>query len=314
MAFREENYMPYVVGIGGANIDIQGMSNQKIVLYDSNPGVIEFSSGGVGRNICENLSRVGISTKYITCLGNDMFGKKIMLDCVDARMDMENSFITEKADTSIYLSLIDNDGDMKAALSYMDIIKLLTVEKLSLKHDIIDKARIILIETNLREDVIDYITDRYRDKLIFADTVSTKKACKLNRYLEHIDTLKPNIYEAQMFSGIEIKNQDSLEAAAKAIIKKGVRNLFISMGSDGVYYMDSAFNGKHYKAPKVNVVNSTGAGDSMMAGLIYGRFRKLDIDSTVKFSLALASYTIEDKNTINNNISEKKVLDRMKGI
>ena len=129
-----------------------------------------------------------------------------------------------------------------------------------------------------------------------------------------IDTLKPNIYESQIFSGTEIKNQDSLETAARIIIQKGVKNLFISMGADGVYYMDSSLNGKHYKSPRVNVINSTGAGDSMMAGLLYGKFRKMDVDKTIKFSLALAAYTIEDKNTINKGISEQKVLDRMKGI
>lgn len=308
------NDMPYVVGIGGANIDIHGISNQKIKLYDSNPGVINFSCGGVGRNICENLSRVGIYTKYITCIGNDFFGKKLIDDCIDANIDMESSFIIDNAQTSCYMSLIDSNGDMKAAVAHMDITDLLTIEKLSSKHGIINNAKIIMIDANLREDLIEYVTEKYKDKPIFADAVSTKKAVRLKKYLDKINTLKPNLYEAQVFSDLEIKTKDDIEKAAKIIIGKGVKNLFISMGAHGVYYMDHNMNSKYYKPNKVKMVNATGAGDSMMAGLIYGKFRELNIDRTVNFSMALAAYTIEDTHTINKSISEQKILDRMKGM
>lgn len=308
------NDLPYIIGIGGANIDIQGLSSNKIKLYDSNPGKIQFSCGGVGRNICENLSRIGVLTKFITCVGDDFFGKKILSDCINANIDMENSFIIKDANTSCYMSLIDSDGDMKAAISHMNIMKLLNTDKLISKHGIINKANIIVIDSNLTEDVIKYITDKYKDKIIFADAVSTKKAVKLKNFLHNIDTLKPNIYEAQIFSGMEIKTKEDLEESAKAIINKGVKNLFISMGANGVFYMNSDMNSKYYKPPKVNVVNATGAGDSMMAGLIYGRFKGLDIDSTIKFAMSMASYTIENKDTINKSISEDKVLNRMRGI
>lgn len=308
------NDLPYIIGIGGANIDIQGFSSNKIKLNDSNPGKIQFSCGGVGRNICENISRIGLLTKFITCVGDDFFGKKILSDCIEANIDMENSFIINGANTSCYMSLMDCNGEMKAAISHMDIIKLLDIEKLISKHGIIDKASIIVIDSNLTEDVIAYITDKYKDKIIFADAVSTKKALKLKNFLSNIDTLKPNIYEAQAFSEIEIKTKKDLEEAARIIINKGVKNLFISMGADGVFYMNSNMNSRYYKSPKINVINATGAGDSMMAGLVYGRFKGLDTDSTIKFAMSMASYTIEDKNTINKNISEEKILNRMRGI
>ncbi len=307
------NDRPYVLGIGGANVDIQGFSNDKIVYEDSNPGEVIASSGGVCRNICENLSRLGVETKLVSAIGDDYFGKKLFQECVEAGINVENVIKSEKAQTSCYLSIIDSDGDMKVAISHMDVMKEITVEKIKKLKGLIEKACIIIIDTNLEENVIEYILSNYNEKIIFVDTVSTKKSVKIKKMLKFIDTLKPNIYEAQMLSGVEIKDDKGLEKAAVKIIEKGIKNLFISMGEKGIFYMDEQFNSKLYKPEKVNMINATGAGDSFMAGLIYGRFNDFSVDDTVKFAMSLAAYTVESEETINKNISEEKVLLRMRG-
>ena len=72
------NEDPYILTIGGTNVDIQGKSHTNVVRYDSNPGMIGISFGGVGKNIAENISRLGISSKLITALGDDLYGNDIM--------------------------------------------------------------------------------------------------------------------------------------------------------------------------------------------------------------------------------------------
>ena len=59
---------PYVIGIGAANIDVHGKSREPIVMRDSNPGHLRTSAGGVTRNVLENLSRLGVRTRLISCL------------------------------------------------------------------------------------------------------------------------------------------------------------------------------------------------------------------------------------------------------
>ena len=51
--------MGYIAGIGGANMDIHGRSDRQLIMRDSNPGSLHTSLGGVCRNICENLARLG---------------------------------------------------------------------------------------------------------------------------------------------------------------------------------------------------------------------------------------------------------------
>ena len=56
----------FVTIIGGSNIDIQGAPNNDVVMFDSNPGKVDISLGGVGRNICENISKLGVNTKLLS--------------------------------------------------------------------------------------------------------------------------------------------------------------------------------------------------------------------------------------------------------
>lgn len=79
------NDFEYAVGIGAANVDICGRSKNPIIMADSNPGAMSISLGGVTRNICENLARLGGSVKLISALGSDLYGHMIREESTAAR-------------------------------------------------------------------------------------------------------------------------------------------------------------------------------------------------------------------------------------
>ena len=69
---------PYAVVIGGANMDICGCSHDNLRIGDSNPGKVRTSAGGVGRNIAENLARLGTDTRLLSAVGNDQYGHHLL--------------------------------------------------------------------------------------------------------------------------------------------------------------------------------------------------------------------------------------------
>ncbi|TIH60272.1 winged helix-turn-helix transcriptional regulator, partial [Klebsiella pneumoniae] len=89
---REDNY---VAILGGCNMDITGYSFDILRGKDSNPGKIKYSSGGVGRNICENLTRLGVSTTFLSVLGKDDAGKNILSELNSLNVDVSKVLITE---------------------------------------------------------------------------------------------------------------------------------------------------------------------------------------------------------------------------
>lgn len=301
----------YITVIGGTNIDIQGFSSGNLRLNDSNPGEVKISAGGVGRNIAENLSRMGTNTKLISAFGDDLYGDKISNECRSAGIDIDNCLVLKNLSTSTYLSVLDETGDMKVAISDMDIVDYLNVDFIKTKAHLVENSAAIVIDANLSRDLIEYLLSNFKHKTFFIDTVSTAKAKKIKDLIGNFDTIKPNIYETEELTGIKIIEKKDLDKAADILLNKGVKRLFISLGGKGVFYSDES-NRKYVNSPRINVINATGAGDAFMAGLAYSYTNDFNIDETISFSIHAARMALSHENTINPNISAENILKIMR--
>ena len=296
---RKENY---VTVIGGSNMDIQGFPNNPLVMYDSNPGKVDISMGGVGRNIAENLSRLNVNTKLISAIGNDLYGNTILSECKNLNIDINDCLVSDEYSTSIYVSILNNSKDMQLAISHMDIIEKLDESFIHSKHKSIDDSKAIVIDTNLSNEAIDFITRTYSHLPIFVDTVSTAKCLKIKDILDRFEGIKLNKYEAETLSGIKIENLDDVKKSCEFFINKGIKNVFITLGGDGVYCAKTD-KAVHIPGVKINIINATGAGDAFMSGIMYGFMNDLDLEETAKFSVGASILALSHKNTINPNLS-----------
>ena len=149
----------YVIGIGAANFDISGRSINPLIDRDSNPGFMNISVGGVTRNILENISRIGYPTKLLSAVGDDISGQ-LILDCSSkANIDVSNVLIVKNQSSSSYLSILQNNGDMKLAISDMHIISHLSIDYIKKNHDLIVNSDLMVIDPCLiqNKDLINYI-------------------------------------------------------------------------------------------------------------------------------------------------------------
>lgn len=144
------NESAYVLGVGAANVDIHGRSKKPIVMHDSNPGHMNTSAGGVTRNVCENLSRLGVSVKLISAVGTDVYADQIRRECQSAGIDISNLYVADGKASSTYMSMIDADGDMFVALSDMTVLQGLPLSFLSGKQSLIRGARLVTCDRVFR--------------------------------------------------------------------------------------------------------------------------------------------------------------------
>lgn len=301
----------YITVIGGSNVDITGFPNKSLIPGDSNPGKVKISLGGVGRNIAENLVHLGVSTKLITAVGEDIHGRKIIEHANTIGMDMKNSLVLNSTPTSTYMAILDEKGDLNLAISHMDIFDEMSIDFIQEKRQVIENSRICVIDTNMPEELIHYVLDSFRNTEFFLDTVSTTKAKKIISKIGRFHTIKPNKIEAELLSGISIETQDDLERAADYFLDKGVQRVFITLGSKGVFYSDGSVS-ELIPNPKVDVVNATGAGDAFVAALAFSRFNNYDIRKSAHFSMAASILTLGHEDTINPNISRENINKTMK--
>lgn len=297
--------------LGGSNMDIIGFPNGILIMEDSNPGQVQASLGGVGRNIAENLVHLGIPTKLISAVGDDIYGRKILDHAGSIGLDMKHSLVLSNKPTSTYLAILDEDRDMKAAISQMDIYNEITIDFIQSKRQIIEDSKVCVIDTNIPGEIIDYVVSNYKNTEFFLDTVSSAKAMKVKEKIGSFHTIKPNRIEAELLSGIRIESQEDMLRASDYFLNQGVKQVFITLGERGVFYN----NGKKHQlvpSPKVQVVNATGAGDAFVAALTFCRMKDYEIEEAVRFSMAASILALSHEETINPNISEEKVFQKMK--
>ena len=303
----------YIVGIGAANLDVMGRSKNALVQEDSNPGHIQVSVGGATHNACENATRLGVPVTLVTTIGDDHFGATIKAACDNAGLDTSHFVTIPGFSSSTYMSVHNPNGEMDIAVSDMSILQQLTIEKLKEKDKLLREAAAITFDTGLPQDIINYLLATYGNVTpIFADTVSTTYAQKLVDNLQGVYTLKPNLLEAEILSGMKIKTFADLEEAAKVIVSKGAQRVFISLGRHGVYYADAKGVTRHRRCkPMEKIANATGAGDSFLGAMLYSHVHEFDLEETLKTAMTVSMLTIQSDSTINLEMSEQFMKDNL---
>ncbi|GAU77990.1 carbohydrate kinase [Fusibacter sp. 3D3] len=298
---------PYVVVVGGCNMDISGRPTHKMILHDSNIGQVQTSTGGVGRNIAENLSRLGVSVKMISAVGNDEFGSVILSELNTLKVDTNGIMVHQSQPTSTYLAVSDETGDMHVAISQMNIVDEISVAYINEFHHVIENAGCLVMDTNLKEDVLQFILNKYAHKKIFVDTVSTAKAIKVKGLLDKIYFLKPNLLEAELLSGYPLEQSD-LSLFLKTL---PVKKVAISLGEQGVLGRDEVEIVK-IATPKTKIVNTTGAGDAFMAGMVFSEIKQLPFQEALRFAMSCATHNIEQTETVSKSLNESIIMNLIK--
>lgn len=303
----------YVVVIGGLNLDLAGLSGNVYREKDSNIGDIQITVGGVGQNIAQNLTRLDVPTYLIGVYGDDYFGKILSDDCKNHHIQLDYAECIPKAKSSIYLYVTDNQGDMVTAVNDMKITEYMTPEFFEKRIDFINRASICVIDGNIPKESIEWIVS-HCSVPIFVDPVSVTKVDRFENVLSKIDTFKPNELEAGFLTGIDIVDDETAKEAAKLLNQKGVKNVFISMGSKGILCSRKGQVDCVAILPS-HIVSVNGAGDCSMATIIWARFKYLDKLSLKKIgqlAQAAASLTVEVAQSVSPDLNIKNLEERTK--
>ena len=279
--------------LGGMNMDITGTPAAPLLPGDSNPGSVRMSAGGVGRNIAENLARLGFSVELMAPVGNDGFASILQQDCAEAGIGLRYAFRLEGA-SSIYFCLMDGRGDMAAAINDMSLCDALTPQMLDMPA--INSFAGAALDANLPEPVLKKLGQEAAIPLI-GDPVSVAKARRFLSLLPRLAAIKPNRLEAAVLTGLE---DPSL--AARALVKMGVGQAFVSAGPEGLFFCGQGKEG-HLPAPALRPRNATGAGDSATAAIVAGLLLGKPIQETARLACRISACTLRCPGAVNPDLS-----------
>ena len=287
--------------IGGANVDLSATLNDAFIAADSNPGHIEVGYGGVARNIAHNLSLLGARTQLLTIFGGDLFGGLLYDYCKQQGIDVHLSDRESQLRTGTYLCINNHGGEMIAAVADTEAIRAITPEWLEKRSGELNISDYIVADTNITEDAIRWLMDNVTVPL-FIDGVSTTKAHRVvnalrKAKLPYLHTLKLNLKEA-----LAVTETATYGAAAQKLSDLGVAHVYITLGSEGVYCRTAAEEWLFPALPG-EIVNTTGAGDAFLAGVVYAHVKGIDFPKTAQYGLMAARATLMSLKAVNPDIA-----------
>ena len=301
--FKKSAVKKAVAVLGGIAIDLEAKPYKKLLMQESNPGRIDITCGGVGRNIAENLQRMGgLDVSFFSVVGEDAYGQQAVESISSIGVNTEFVYKIPQLHTASYLSILDESGNMALAVAAMDIFDRMSEDMAIRAVDSFLRADGIVLDANLSEDMLLYFAEQFKNRFIFLDPVSVEKAKKAKGILKRCHTIKPNKAEAEVLAGIKINNDDDLDLAGGSLLKQGVKRVFISLGEQGVFYKDQTKSGKVSPPENLKAVSTTGAGDAMSAAIVRGTILGRDLERIASDAVLAASLALQTTSAVNKNI------------
>jgi pseudouridine-5'-phosphate glycosidase/sugar/nucleoside kinase (ribokinase family) len=283
-----------VVVLGGAVVDIVAKPTKHLIPGTSIPGSCIESDGGVGRNVAEVLGRLGCQPSLYTAVGDDARGRSLMQRFEEVG-GIDCSHVIPSNGTATYLALLDANGDLHAAIADMDVFAHMAVPTL-------EDAEYLVMDANPPISVLKEaaaMADELGVKVCFEPTSVPKARLVANELdlLARMTYAFPNLDELMTMADC-ITDHDrfvhedapqrhlSFEESAAAVVLQHMHPtmacLVVTMGDKGVLLASRAQQGQGQLEfqnfpvqTKVEVLNSTGAGDSLcgafIAALSYGK-------------------------------------------
>jgi pseudouridine kinase len=302
-----------VLVIGAAGIDIVGRAAAPLKPATSNPGYLRLSHGGVARNVAENLVHLGTDTILMTAVGDDPQGQQL-LDRVEAEgVDISPSIIDPERQTGAYLAVLGSEGNLAYGLDDMGVIGAITAEAVQAQSGLFEQASVLVLDCNLPPDTLAAAFDlaEASNLPVAIDPTSSTLAHRVQPHLDGIWLLSPNEPEAEELCPMQIPHADEARAieAARHLTGLGIDMVMITRAEFGVGYATSEGSG-HVPAVKTEISDPTGAGDALLATVIFALMNEIPPDESVRLGVTAASLTLRSHDSVVPNLSLEMLYDQ----
>ncbi|XP_075712019.1 uncharacterized protein LOC142748716 isoform X2 [Rhinoderma darwinii] len=326
------------VVIGGINVDFIAKASQDTMEFggQTNPGKVHQSFGGVGRNLADCMSRLGVRPLFISAVGQDDLSDSVFQFC--SHMDMRGVVHVKGHNTATYCAVISGSGELSLGLGDMEIHQQITEKHVSQFADHLCRARLLCIDGNVPVPTIQYVCEMARQNSVPVcyEPTDIDKAAKpfISNSWTALTYISPNLQELLSINrtlgyvediDVPCKLEDRIDTAIKLSLPllENIRCIIVTMGAHGVLLCGHRRDGTltlrakdkvsrddmcavHYPAapiPPEDIINVSGAGDSFMAGLLTGVLAEYNTDTCVRIGLQAARLSLQTRGPISPLIS-----------
>lgn len=263
-----------IVVIGAIFVDIKGYPEANFIPSGRNAGRVEHVHGGVARNVAEDIANCELRPTFVSLVDKSGTGADVIRKLKDHKVNTDY-IRTTRDGMGTWLAVFDNDGDVYSSISKRP--DLLPIADILDDHgdEIISQADSIVIEICVDKEIVKRVfklAKKYNKK-VFAVVANMGIALERRDFLQSIDCFVCNIQEAGMLFSDDYSEktvEEMEEILSKKVIAARIPSMIVTMGGNGAVYADKYGVKGYCPARRVEVKDTTGAGDSFCAGVAIG--------------------------------------------
>ncbi len=285
-----------IVVIGAVFVDIKGYPDAVFIPAGRNVGRVEQVHGGVGRNVAEDIANCELRPTFISLVDESGTGTDVIRKLKSHKVNTD--YIRQTRDgMGTWLAVFDNDGDVCASISkrpnLLPIADILDQQG----DEIFANAESVIIEICLDKEIIKRtfrLAKKYR-KPVYAVVANMSIALERRDFLQSVDCFVCNLQEAGMLFSDDYTGKTPEEMAgilAEKVKAARISSMIVTMGGSGAVYADIQGDRGFCPARRVEVKDTTGAGDSFCAGAAIGLTYGKSLKESCEIGTMLASSVI----------------------
>jgi pseudouridine kinase len=305
--------LPNVVLIGAAGFDIKGrVIGDRVFEGSSNTGVLTMGMGGSARNIAENLARLDVPTTLITAVADDMLGELIIERTRAAGVTTDRTLRIPNGRTGAYLGIITPTGDLLMGIDDMSVVRKITPRVAREARHLLRHAGMVVLDANVPVQTIRAVQRlcAIAGTPVCIEPVSLPLIDRIVPCIPGTALFTPNIAEAEALLGCPIRTLEEAQAAALAFREWEIEIVVLTLGGGGAVYATDEGSG-HVPAIQTEIVDGTGAGAAMTAGIICGLMHRFPMDEAVAIGASAASLTLLSPETVRSDLSLEQVYEHL---
>ncbi len=285
-----------IVVIGAVFVDIKGYPITQYIPAGRNVGRVEQVHGGVSRNVVEDIANVELRPTFVSLVDDNGNGEDIIRKLNNHKV---NTQYMRKVPNGMgtWLAVFDNDGDVVASISKRP--NLLPILDIIDEHgdEIFKNADSIVIEIDIDKEIIKKVFKYARkyNKDVYAVVSNMSIAVERREFLKSIACFVCNQQEAGILFSEDYHNKkpsEMMNILSKKIELAHISKMVVTMGSKGAVWADLDGNKGYCPPKKVDVKDTTGAGDSFFAGVSIGLTYGLSLQEACEIGTRLSASVI----------------------
>ncbi len=263
-----------IVVIGAVFVDIKGYPLSTYIPGGRNAGRVEQVHGGVSRNVAEDIANVELRPTFVGLVDDTGLGQDVIKKLEDHKVNTQ--YIQAVPDgMGTWLAIFDNDNDVCAAISKRPDTSPLTGLLEEKGDEIFKDCDSIALELDLEKDTVKQVlrfAKKYNKK-VYAAVSNMSIAMERRDFLQQTDCFVCNQQEAGLLFSDDYSHLTAAQmrdVLAANVHSANIPCMVVTMGGEGAVYARANGENGIVPAKKVDVIDTTGAGDAFFAGTVVG--------------------------------------------